>query len=162
MRAALAIAFLSALAAACAPGMDPQFTIDGSIQTPIGGGSIGPDGGTDGGDAGHDAGTDAGSGCDGGFFQTGFVTDYCVQGGAAGASVTIDPTNCSAHVVVFDSVTLDCTGTASTSANSFDGGCTGLSTSCTSASLPGTIVCQIAGGLCSIQICSADGGSCPP
>jgi hypothetical protein len=161
MRVVLAFALCSVLAVACAGGI-PQYTGDGSIGPPIGGGSTGPDAGPDAGDAGTDAGSDAGTACDGGTFTSNFVTDYCVPGGASGASVIIDPTSCAAQVTVFDSASLNCTGIATTANNAFDGGCAGVSTSCASASLPGTIICQISGGVCSIQICSPDGGSCPP
>jgi hypothetical protein len=166
MRASFAFAFGFALLVACAPGSrSPQYTTDGGLPAPIGGGggSLG-DGGADAGDAGIDAGADAGdAGCVGVSFVTAYVTDTCMSAGtpvATTATVFVDPTTCGTTVNVGDG--LICSGKASTASNAFDGGCGSGATPCTSPSIPGTITCTTIGtATCSVRICDT-AGHCPP
>jgi hypothetical protein len=159
MRAVLAVAFCSVVAAACAEG-NPQYTGDGSVGDPIGGGSTALDGGSDGGDAGTDGGADAGdAGCTAASFNTTYVTDNCfVFGAATTATVFVDGTTCDTTVFVEDG--LNCSGKATNAANGFDGGCN-TTLACTSNSLPGTMTCHANGGSCIVQICDPN-DNCPP
>ena len=153
MRKILAAAVL-ALCCACAPGYTEGTTgtTDGSI--PIGPvGSDGGDAGADAGDAGADAGFDGGC-VDAGLSGLGFI-DGCFGNQTGTATISVTAQNCAALINLTD--TTSCTGIADGGSNAFAGSCTGYA-SCTSTSLPGTIICNN-GTACSIVIC--DGGTCP-
>jgi hypothetical protein len=101
-------------------------------------------GGPDGGDGGTDAGTDGGldggdGGCTARSMSNAGILDNCIGTNVVGtASVSVNATNCAALIT---STTGDsCNGVAAGPNDAFDGGCGGFQ-SCSSTSLPGTIVC---------------------
>jgi hypothetical protein len=90
------------------------------------------------------------------------VLDSCDNSGIlVGGVIVFNPNLCTVSIS-FNNNATPCTGNISGDNDAFDGGCGGGFTQCSSASLPGTIVCNVATGIgtCNIRVCSLDAGGC--
>ncbi|HEX4386821.1 MAG TPA: hypothetical protein VH083_27895 [Myxococcales bacterium] len=136
----------------------------GSLVVPDG--SFGTNPVPDAGDAGTGTLPDGGDGgtvaCAASGIANAQVLDSCDNSGIlVGGTIVFNKNLCTVSISFANNAT-PCTGSISGDNDAFDGGCGGGFTSCTSPSLPGTIVCNVPVGVgtCNIRVCSLDAGGC--